>query len=190
MGTTRCANCPTVMEVSRFQSVRLMRVTRRALSPVLLLLFAGCTSEEPKVAFHAHGPNDGMAAAFAGGDVTGHVEVKLHDDKGDLEVWLAKDKAFTEPFDLLITASLEIEFHDVDGRKVTLRPRNSDKNEDENGKANVRGGKTNYFIFPTTAGEDASWLRGKEFKSAVTVRFQRGSTAFESQRLMLEPHQH
>ena len=38
-----------------------------------------------------HGPHDGVTTGFADG--MGHLELKLHDDKGDLELWLYRDDA-------------------------------------------------------------------------------------------------
>lgn len=139
---------------------------------------------------HVEGPHQGVPAQFSGGGVGGHLELKLHDDKGDLELWLAQDAAYAQPFDLPLDASIEIEFVDLEGRKVVLRPRNTANNEDEDGKPNIRDGRTNYFIFPSQAGEDASWLMGKEFHSIVVVRFARGGQAFASEEFVLKPHAH
>jgi hypothetical protein len=139
---------------------------------------------------HVEGPHHGVPAKFTGGGATGHLELKLHDDKGDLELWLYEDDKMTKPFDLPLASTVAIEFVDKAGKKVTLRPRNADKNEDEDGKPNVRDGKTNYFIFPGAGGEDASWLQGKQFQSIAVVRFQREQTAFASEELMLKPHVH
>ncbi|MBI5852417.1 MAG: hypothetical protein HZB39_15490 [Planctomycetes bacterium] len=139
---------------------------------------------------HAHGPHSGVPGTFRGAGTSGHLELKLHDDKGDLELWLGKDAQMTEPFDLPLDATIEVEFIDVQGRKVVLRARNAVNNEDEDGKSNVRDGKTNYFIFPGETGADASWLRGKEFHSIVVVRGRIGDTEFTSEELMLEPHVH
>jgi hypothetical protein len=121
--------------------------------------------------------------------VSGFVELKLHDDKGDLELWLGEDTHMTQPFDLPREASVEVEFIDLQGRKITLRPRNSTTNPDEDGKANIRDGRTNYFIFPSQ-GEDASWLMGKEFQSIVILRFSRGGDSFASAEFVLKPHVH
>ncbi len=139
---------------------------------------------------HAHGPHGGVIARFAGAGTNGHLELKLHDDKGDLELWLGKDDKLTESFDLPLAATVEVEFIDVKGRKVSLRARNQTKNEDEDGKPNVRAGRTNYFVYPGASGEDSAWLRGKEFQSIVIVRFQAGETAFVSEELVLKPHVH
>lgn len=139
---------------------------------------------------HAHGPHSGVPAKFQAAGMSGHLELKLHDDKGDLELWLGKDQKMTEPFDLPLDAAIEVEFIDVKGRKVVLRARNKTKNEDEDGKPNIRDGKTNYFIFPGESGEDAAWLRGKEFQSIVVVRGKVGETAFVSEELVLKPHVH
>jgi len=139
---------------------------------------------------HHDGPHGGIPAAFTGGDTSGHLELKLHDDKGDLELWLGLDDKLEKPFDLPLAAEIDVEFVDVDGRKVTLRARNLEKNEDEDGNANGRDGKTNYFIYPSRADEDASWLQGKEFQSIAIVRFQRDGVDYASEEFVLKPHVH
>lgn len=139
---------------------------------------------------HAEGPHHGVPATFSGGDVKGHLELKLHDDEGDLELWLAQDARHEKPFDLPLAATVEVEFVDHEGKKVTLRPRNENQNEDEDGKPNVREGKTNYFVFPSKPGEDAAWLQGKEFQSIVVVRFARDGQSFTSEEFVLKPHAH
>ena len=139
---------------------------------------------------HKDGPHHGIPATFSGNGASGHLELKLHDDKGDLELWLSQDAALTKPFDLPLTDSVEIEFIDVDGRKVTLRPRNTEKNEDEDGNPNIRSGKTNYFIYPSKDGQDASWLKGKAFQSIVIVHFTLDGKEFVSEEFILKPHVH
>ena len=102
---------------------------------VILRLRADGTDERAGLPLDGHGhehhdgPHQGVPASFRGGDVTGHLELKLHDDKGDLELWLGEDAEITRPFDLPLDARAEIEFVDVGGRKVTLRPRNRTRNE-------------------------------------------------------------
>ena len=139
---------------------------------------------------HKEGPHHGIPAAFAGDGASGHLELKLHDDKGDLELWLFQNAAFSKPFDLPVGGMIEIEFIDIDGRKVTLRPRNTEKNEDEDGNPNIRSGKTNYFIYPSKDGEDASWLKGKAFQSIVIVHFTRNGKESVSEEFILKPHVH
>jgi len=139
---------------------------------------------------HVEGPHAGVPAAFSGGGRTGFLELKLHDDKGDLELWLTEDERFSRPFDLPLDSTIEVEFVDVKGRKTTLRPRNETRNEDEEGKPNVRDGKTNYFIYPSADGEDASWLQGKSFQSIVVVRFSRDGADYVSEEFVLKPHVH
>ena len=130
-----------------------------------------------------------MVASFLGKSGTkGFVELKLHDDKGDLELWIAKDEKISDPLDLPVDAAIEVEFIDVAGRKVSLRARNRTQNEDEDGNPNLRNGQTNYFIYPSNADEDASWLQGKEFSSIVVVRFTFGGAAVESEEFVLKPH--
>lgn len=139
---------------------------------------------------HVEGPHHGIPVAFSGGGQQGWLELKLHDDKGDLELWLSSDDKHEKPFDLALDGEVEVEFVDVDGRKVTLRPRNTTENEDEDGKPNIRDGKTNYFIYPSREGEDAGWLQGKTFQSIVVVRFASGGTSFVSEEFVLKPHTH
>jgi hypothetical protein len=139
---------------------------------------------------HKDGPHAGIPATFAGGGILGHLELKLHEDLGDLELWLSHDEHFSKTFDLPLSSEIEIEFIDLGGRKIALRPRNQEENEDESGKPNVRDGRTNYFVYPSVAAEDASWLRGKTFQSIVVVRFARDGTEFVSEEFVVKPHAH
>ena len=164
--------------VELVQWERRLSAMKNQLGLLAILLVAGGCGEDPKGLTHSHeglGPHTGEAATFASGVITGHLELKLHDDKGDLELWLCEDEKFEQPFDLALDAAVEVEFLDVDGRKITLRPRNTGENEDEAGQPNVRAGKTNYFISPST---DAEWRKGKDFSSIVIVRF----ASFEPER--------
>lgn len=143
---------------------------------------------------HEHGdsPHHGVVAAFRGADgaAAGHVELKLHDDKGDLELWIAKDAKISQPFDLPMDARIKVVFIDHGSREATLAVRNKDRNEDEDGTPNVRDGRTNYFIFPGDSGQDASWLKGKEFQSVVKVSFQHDGRTYTSEESVLVPHTH
>ena len=113
-----------------------------------------------------------------------------YDDKGDLELWLAKDAAIAAPFDLPLAATVRVQFVDVGNRTVELRVRNATKNEDEAGVANVRDGRTNYFIFPGESGADAAWLVGAKFASIVKVTFDADGRTYTSEEFMLVPHTH
>jgi hypothetical protein len=135
-----------------------------------------------------HGPHDGTVAALEG--EAGFVELKLHDDKGDLELWLAADEKIETPMDLPLDSKLEVKFLDHEGRVVTLRVRNKKRNEDEDGKANVRGDGTNYFIFPGDSGADASWLKGEDFESRVEVGFTFEGMSVTTKSFLLRPHTH
>lgn len=118
------------------------------------------------------GASDGVLARFTQGEEkVGYLRLKLHDDKGDLELWLARDAELAQPFDLPLDATITVTFTDKDNKTATLRVRNSDKNEDEDGKGNVREAKTNYFIFPGESGQDAAWLKGADFLATVKVAF-------------------
>jgi hypothetical protein len=143
---------------------------------------------------HEHGdsPHHGVVAAFHGpdGKEAGHVELKLHDDKGDLELWIARDAKIAQPFDLPLDAAIRVVFIDHGSREVTLAVRDKDRNEDEDGTANIRDGRTNYFIFPGDSGQDATWLKGKEFQSIVTAAFEHDGRTYTSEEFVLVPHTH
>ena len=139
-----------------------------------------------------HGPHEGTVVAFQGPDgaVVGYVELKLHDDKGDLELWIATDEGIATPFDLGLDAEIGVVMHDHGDKAVTLKVRNADQNEDEDGTPNNRGGKTNYFIFPGDTGADAAWLMGLEFASDVTVTFEKDGKTYTAGKFHLVPHTH
>jgi hypothetical protein len=146
---------------------------------------------------HGHGhehatPHDGVIAALKGksGEELGFVELKLHDDKGDLELWIGKDRQIKEPLDLPADTKINVSFKDLPGKTATLTVRNNQKNEDEEGKANLRDGLTNYFVFPGISGQDSTWLVGKEFKSKVEVTLTVGGEKYKSEEFVLIPHTH
>lgn len=162
--------------------------------PLLLgaLALAACGEKDapapaPKA---AHGPHDGTLAVLkdASGKAAGHVELKLHDDKGDLELWIAKDEAMREPFLLPLDTEIEVVFEDRDNRIVPLRVRNKERNEDEDDVATVRDGRTHYFIFPGETGADATWLMGEKFHAHVHVSFGAGAGAHRTASFELRPH--
>jgi len=181
-------------------------------SLALLLTLAGCPAESDhghehgEGADHAHdgegdhadeahghdhdaGGGDGVVARFTQGDEqAGYLRLKLHDDKGDLELWLARDAEFAQPFDLPLDATVTVTF--TDNRAVTLRVRNTETNEDEDGTPTVREGKTNYFIFPGTTGEDAAWLKGADFLATVKVSYTVDGKDFRTSPFVLRPHTH
>jgi len=138
---------------------------------------------------HAHTPNDGAMAPFTDGlEQVGFLELKLHDDKGDLELWLTKDGKGTVPFDLPLETTLKVSFPDLEQDSVTLQVRNTEKNEDEGGTPTIRDQKTNYFIFPGDTGVDATFLMGTEFSTNVVVSFSVDGTNYVSAPFKLVPH--
>ena len=111
---------------------------------------------------HEHTSHLGVVVPFLSGQQqVGFAELKLHDDKGDLELWLTKDKAGTEPFDMSLGSSVSVVFTKMDQKIVQLKVRNSTKNEDEAGVGNIRSNATNYFIFPGETGGMPHSLLGK-----------------------------
>jgi hypothetical protein len=141
---------------------------------------------------HAAAPHDGVVAKLMdeGGKEDGYIELKLHDDKGDLELWIAKDKYIESPMDLSLDSMVNVKFIDHDDKVVGLKVRNITKNEDEDGKGNIRAGKTNYFIYPSQDGQDSKWLMGKDFSSIVVVSFSVDGKKYTSEEFALVPHTH
>ena len=136
------------------------------------------------------GPHHGLVSAFYSpeGKVSGYLELKLHYDQGDLELWLAKDRNIKHPFDLSLESTVTVTFLDHWGKSATLRIRNTNKNEDEDGNRNIRDNRTNYFIFPGTNGAESKWLMGKGFKASVVLSFSHENTTFGSDIFTLVPH--
>lgn len=165
---------------------------------VVLRLRQGDKDERAGLPLDGHGhehpatPHDGVVAKVkdASGRDVGFVELKLHDDKGDLELWFGQDERFETPLDLPVDAVPSVTFVDAGGRSVELRVRDATTNPDEDGKANVRAGRTNYFVFPGDTGADASWLTGREFRSLVSVKVSSGDSQWDSEEFVLKPHTH
>jgi hypothetical protein len=143
-----------------------------------------------------HGILAPLIGKFQGAGLpTGFVEVKLHDDLGDLELWVTHSGASSSPLDFALDTPVQLTFMSHADKSVSLRVRNTEQNEDEEGVPNVRGAPdaspgTNYFIFPGESGEDAAWLTGKDFRATVKVSIGSGGTALTSEPFVLVPHSH
>lgn len=120
----------------------------------------------------------------------GYAEIKLHDDKGDLELWLTKNKTKGTPIDLPLDSNITVSFQKLDTKAVALRIRNLEKNEDEDGKGNIRDNKTNYFIFPGDTGADATFLIGKGFSTETVISFEVDGVRYTTNTFELQPHTH
>jgi len=136
--------------------------------------------------------NDGIMAVLEDkdGKHVGFIELKLHDDAGDLELWICKDGAMSEPLDFPASTSLKVSFPTHDNRSIQMNVRNNDKNEDEDGKENMRDGKTNYFVFPGDSDQDPAFLVGEKFRSTTTVTFTAGDMSYIAPPFILVPHSH
>jgi len=122
------------------------------------------------------------------GKHVGFLELKLHDDAGDLEMWLCKDGFMSEPLDFPASTSITVTFPTHDNRSVTLAVRNNEQNEDEDGNPNMRDGKTNYFVFPGESDQDPEFLVGEKFRSTTTVTFTAEGTDYIAPPFVLVPH--
>ena len=137
---------------------------------------------------HANeGPNSGfLFPAFdSEGKQAGTIEIKLHDDAGDLEVWLKKGGYEGEPWRLPLDTTLTLAFPS-EGKKINLAVRDTERNEDESGESTISDGQTNYFVFPADTGVDASWLMGADFAAKVELSFEGATTGS----FVLRPHVH
>ena len=144
---------------------------------------------------HIHegeGPNSGFLhplETVSDGNVIGQIEIKLHDDAGDIEVWLTRGQTSEQPLDVPLDTVIGIDFPELENRSVELQVRNKEANEGEDGVGNIRDGKTNYFLFPGETGADASWLMGAEFAAKVVVTFSADGVDYQSA-FDLKPHVH
>ena len=148
---------------------------------------------------------DGILSVFkspSDPDWRGFLELKLHGDAGDLELFLyatAGEQAWgrsstgtTTPFDIPKETVVKLSFPSHGGKTIELRVRNDDKNEDEDGNPNMReGGVTNYFIFPGESGQDPAWLIGEtvtSWRGLVSVAFEVAGKPFLADPFVLVPH--
>jgi hypothetical protein len=132
----------------------------------------------------------GVADVLEDGDgkLVGFIELKLHDDAGDLELWIFKDGAMTQPLDFPPDTTITITFATMDNKSVKLNVRNSEENEDEDGTPNMRDGKTNYFVFPGESEQDPEFLIGEKFRSTTTVTFTAEGKTYTAPPFILVPH--
>lgn len=137
---------------------------------------------------HANeGPNDGFLHPLFDGQGTqvGTIEIKLHDDAGDIEVWVTRGGHGGEAWRLSIDTILSLTFPAL-GKNVDLAVRDRERNEDESGNSTIQDGATDYFIFPGETGADAAWLMGEDFVAKAELRFEEFTTGF----FVLRPHVH
>lgn len=145
--------------------------------------------------------NDGILSVFKASHAPewrGFLELKLHGDAGDLELWLYTSAGYQTgwqvsagkptPFDVPKETVIRLSFPTHD-RNLELRVRNADKNEDEGGISNMRGGSTNYFIFPGDSGQDPKWLMGEKWRGLVTVSFEVDDKSYAADPFVLVPHE-
>lgn len=133
------------------------------------------------------GPHGGRLAALldASGQPAAWAEVKLHDDKGDIELWLASDPRMTQPHDLPLETSPTLAFPQPN-KTITLQVRDTTTNPDEEAHPNIRNGRTNYFIFPGKSGQDPAWLKGATFSQDAQLAV----GLLKSATFKLTPHSH
>lgn len=142
--------------------------------------------------FDHSGHGAGVVAPLldAKGAEVGRVELKLHDDLGDLELWITKGDDGKWPLDLPLATTIEVHIGEgARAKTVLLQARDTNTNPDEDGKPNIRDGRTNYFIFPGETGADASWLTGEDFSAPAVVKIPH-PTGTMTATLTLVPHKH
>lgn len=130
------------------------------------------------------GPSGGILTELrnASNQPVGWVEVKLHGDAGNLELWLATDQRLVLPLRVPVGAVAKLELLGP-GRTVELRVRDTLTNKDEQGRVTIFEGRTHHFIFPGETGADAAWLKGENFQSPARLSIQDFEATFE-----LKPH--
>jgi len=139
--------------------------------------------------------NGGILSVFNGG----FLELKLHGDAGDLELWLYSQAASAAefkrgkptPFDVPKETVVTLTFPGHGGKTVTLAVRNGDQNEDEDGKPNMRASGTNYFVFPGESGQDPAFLVGEtvtSWRGMVSAAFEANGKSYAADQFVLVPH--
>ncbi|MDD7985711.1 hypothetical protein PQO01_12190 [Lentisphaera marina] len=148
-------------------------------------------NKEQHIHHHTHTPHHGIEAKlYSKKQFAGIIELKLHDDKGDLELWLTNHDSAHSPLDLALDTKITVTFIYLNKKEVQLQVRNTKNNEDEDGIGNIRKGKTNYFIFPGDRKEDSSFLIGKDFSAQVQLNFTHEGQVYQSNTFELKPHVH
>jgi len=156
-------------------------------------------TEEAAIDWHrgAAPKNGGILSIFKSAEAPAarfYLELKLHDDAGDLELWLYQGPGIglkgveMKPFDVPKETVMKLAFPSHEGKTVELRVRNGEENEDEDGKPNMRNGATNYFVFPGESGQDPEWLMGEKWRGHVAVAFEVEGKAFACDQFVLVPH--
>jgi len=131
----------------------------------------------------------------------GYLELKLHGDAGDLEMWLyAVPARFgvrgcagvaekPKPFDVPKETVIRLTFPSHPGKTVEMRVRDMEKNEDEDGTPNMRDSGTNYFIFPGETGQDPEWIKGETWRGVATAAFEVDGKSYACDPFVLVPHE-
>lgn len=128
----------------------------------------------------------------------GYMELKLHGDAGDLELWLYRQTTShlfgapggkPTPLDVPPDTVVTLTFTSHGRRSVELRVRNAEQNEDEEGAPNMRPSGTNYFIFPGESGQDPAWLADEQFRGVVSAAFEAEGEAYACEPFVLVPHE-
>ncbi len=119
----------------------------------------------------------------------GFAELKLYEGNGNLEIWFTD---FGMPLDFPASTKIEVIFTTPQAKTINLVVRNLDKNEDEDGRPNIRGDniyrKTNYFAFPgVQANPDPSWRMGRKFRGCVKIKFTIETVVYSCEPFFLTP---
>lgn len=134
--------------------------------------------------------NGGILTVLEGEQGKGYLELKLHDDAGDLELWLYSSTLGGKPtpLDVPTATVVAVTFPSHGDKAIEMRIRNAAQNEDEAGTPNMRGGGTNYFIFPGESGADPAWLQGEKWRGVAKVSFEVDGKPWTCDPFVVVPH--
>ncbi|MFM1848928.1 MAG: hypothetical protein RL417_2402 [Pseudomonadota bacterium] len=136
------------------------------------------------------GPHGGVIARCKSEDEKPiYAEIKLHDDKGDIELWLAQSADFKTSLLLPVATRLSLTFREHP-KTIALAVRDEKSNKDEDGVSHLKDGGTDYFVFPGETGADAAWLQGGEFIDEAALSIEGAALGVSCPVITVVPHTH
>lgn len=122
---------------------------------------------------HNHMPHSGIVKAlYLDKKEKAFIELKLHDDTGELELWITEDKEGQKPFILPLNTKIKVSFLNLE-KNIELR---------------ISNDKTSYFIYLGDEEVGTSFLKGKDFSSIVKVSFEINNSEYKTKLFTLVPY--